>query len=57
MTLGALAFVANNKAPKLIEACEIYGIEFDESEAHSSDYDTLKAYELFVKTMIKREWK
>jgi DNA polymerase III alpha subunit (gram-positive type) len=47
----------NNKAPKLIEACEIYGIEFDESEAHSSDYDTLKAYELFVKTMIKSEWK
>ncbi len=46
----------NNKAPKLIEACEIYGIEFDESDAHSSDYDTLKAYELFIKTMIKKEW-
>jgi len=45
-----------NKAPSLIEACKNYGIEFDEGEAHRSDYDTLKAYELFVKTMIKRDW-
>jgi len=47
---------SNNKPPKLIEACEIYKIEFDEYQAHSSDYDTLKTYELFVNTMIKRKW-
>jgi len=42
---------ANNKAPKLIEACELLGIEFDEDEAHSSDYDTLKCFEVFTKTI------
>lgn len=47
----------NNKVPSLVNACKIYSIEFDESEAHSSDYDTLKCYELFIKTMIKREWR
>ena len=44
----------NNKAPKLIEACNIYNIDFDESDAHSSDYDTLKCFEVFTKTMLKR---
>ena len=41
----------NNKAPKLIEACKLLGIEFDENKAHSSDYDTLKCYEVFLKTI------
>jgi len=41
----------NNKAPKLIEACKLLGIEFDEDEAHSSDYDTLKCFEVFIKTI------
>jgi len=41
----------NNKAPKLIEACELLNIDFDEDEAHSSDYDTLKCFEVFVKTI------
>lgn len=35
------------KDPKLSEACKAYGIEFNNNEAHSSDYDTLKCYELF----------
>lgn len=39
------------KDPKLSEACKAYGIEFSNSKAHSSDYDTLKAYEVFVKTI------
>jgi len=44
------------KNPKLSEACKAYGIEFDSNEAHSSDYDTLKAYELFVATIkLKNE--
>lgn len=42
------------KMPKLSEACTAYGIEFCENEAHSSDYDTLKAYELFVATIKSR---
>ena len=42
------------KYPKLSEACQAYGIDFDNEEAHSSDYDTLKAYELFIET-IKRQ--
>ena len=41
-----------NKAPKLVEACELLGIKFDENEAHSSDYDTLKCYEVFLKTIL-----
>jgi len=41
------------KNPKLAEACEKRGIEFDESEAHDSNYDTLKAFELYRKT-VKR---
>lgn len=41
----------NNKAPKLIEACELLKIEFDENEAHSSDYDTLKCFEVFIKSI------
>ena len=43
--------IPNNKAPKLIEACELLSIEFDDNEAHSSDYDTLKCFEVFVKTI------
>lgn len=39
------------KYPSLSEACKAYGINFDDNEAHSSEYDTLKAYELFVATM------
>jgi len=39
------------KYPSLNEACKAYGIDFSNSEAHSSDYDTLKAYELFVATI------
>ena len=35
------------KDPKLYEACNAYDIEFDNSKAHASDYDTLKCYELF----------
>jgi hypothetical protein len=46
-----------NKAPKLSEACKIYGIDFNNSYAHSSEYDTLKAYEVFLKTMIRRSWR
>jgi DNA polymerase III alpha subunit (gram-positive type) len=46
-----------NKAPKLSEACKIYGIYFNNSYAHSSEYDTLKAYEVFLKTMIRRDWR
>ncbi|MFK5975890.1 MAG: 3'-5' exonuclease [Sulfurovum sp.] len=42
----------NNKAPKLIEACKLYNIKFDEYNAHSSDYDTLKCFEVFVKTIV-----
>jgi len=41
------------KYPSLGEACKAYGIEFSNSEAHSSYYDTLKAYELFDKTRKK----
>jgi len=41
----------NNKAPKLIEACELLNIEFDENKAHNSDYDTLKCFEVFIKSM------
>jgi len=41
----------NNKAPKLIEACKSLGIEFDETKAHNSDYDTLKCFEVFIKTI------
>ena len=41
----------NWKSPKLIEACEKHGIEFDENEAHDSSYDTLKAFELYRKTV------
>ena len=37
--------------PKLIEACELLNIEFNEYEAHNSDYDTLKCFEVFVKTI------
>ena len=39
------------KNPKLSEACNAHGIAFDNDEAHSSDYDTLKAYELFLATI------
>ena len=39
------------KYPKLSEACKAYGIEFSDINAHNSDYDTLKTYELFVATM------
>jgi len=42
------------KYPKLSEACQAYGIDFDDEEAHSSDYDTQKAYEFFIET-IKRQ--
>jgi len=42
---------SNNKAPKLIEACGLLNIDFDEDEAHSSDYDTLKCFEVFIKTI------
>ena len=45
------------KTPKLVEACRAYSIEFDESEAHSSYYDTLKTYELYIKTMARRGWR
>lgn len=41
------------KYPSLSKSCKAYNIEFDENEAHSSDYDTQKAYELFIAT-IKR---
>ena len=44
------------KYPSLNEACKAYGIDFSNSEAHSSDYDALKAYELFMATMkLKNE--
>lgn len=39
------------KYPSLSEACKAYGIKFDDNQAHSSDYDTLKACELFVATI------
>ena len=39
------------KFPSLGEACKAYGIEFSNDEAHSSDYDTLKCFEVFVKTI------
>lgn len=39
------------KYPSLSEACKAYEIEFNDSDTHSSEYDTLKAYELFVATM------
>ena len=42
---------STNKAPKLKEACEIYGIDFDEFKAHNSDYDTLKCFEVFLKSI------
>ena len=51
------SIMPNNKAPKLTEACEKYSINFDMSKAHSSDYDTLKCYEVFIKTMKKRNWR
>lgn len=43
------------KYPSLKEACNAYGIAFDIKEAHSSDYDTLKAYELFMDTIKDNE--
>lgn len=46
--------IPNNKAQLLSKACKIYEIDFNESDAHGSDYDTLKVYELFVETMMKR---
>jgi len=42
---------SNNKAPKLLEACTLFDIDFNEDDAHSSDYDTLKCFEVFVKTI------
>ncbi len=42
------------KSPKLSEACKAYGLEFSEDKAHASDYDTLKAYELFDATIKNR---
>ena len=49
--VGILNDKGNFKNPKLIEACEKYGISFDESEAHDSKYDTDKAFELYRKTI------
>jgi len=43
------------KYPRLSEACRAYDIEFSEDQAHASDYDTLKAYELFVAIIKNQE--
>ena len=39
------------KAPSLKETCDAYNIDFDSSNAHASDYDTLKCFEVYVKTI------
>lgn len=39
------------KLPKSSEACQAYGIEFSDSEAHSSYYDAFKTFELFNNTI------
>lgn len=36
------------KSPSLKETCEAYNIEFDTTQAHQSDYDTVKVYEVIV---------
>ncbi len=36
----------NVKNPKLNEACEFYGIEFDEEKHHSATYDVSKTFEI-----------
>lgn len=42
------------KSPNLREACEFYGVEFDENKAHNSKYDVHVNAQLFKK-MIQEE--
>ena len=41
---------------KLVNLCEAYGVEFNESEAHAADYDCLKAAELAQQQLDGREF-
>jgi DNA polymerase-3 subunit epsilon len=42
------------KPPKLIEAANFYRIAVDEKKCHGSEYDTLIAYEIFKKMLVRK---